>query len=153
MKKVLITPKKNLPTFNANVGKRHMIFRSPSPVDDFYRTTYKVAHCKREVHQFSNPLQMLLNQERLNRLGQMGLEAWLSQFNNPQSPLAELRKKCSDQDLASMIKSRHIQSHAEILAWARYMKQNMDKFNDEVKQLIEAQQSEPNSESNPEPNS
>ena len=71
----------------------------------------------------------------------MGLSDWLNQFKlQKTSALDELRKQCSDADLLSTLKSRHLQSPAELLAWSRYMSSNLDKFNNEVKAVLEAQQ-------------
>ena len=54
-------------------------------------------------------------------------------------PFVELRSKCSDSDLMTMIKSRHLQSPCEILSWCKYMKDNVDVFNNELKQFVQTQ--------------
>lgn len=127
----------NMKTFNLRIGQKQMVFASSTPIDEFYFEEI----CNKDGNSFSisytNPLHLLLNQKRLNKLGQMGLDEWLGQFDlKKSSPIEELRKQCSDEDLLKTIKSRHLQAPAEILAWSRYMSQNLDEFNDNVKSVI-----------------
>ena len=86
-----------------------------------------------------DPIYILFNQERLDRLGASGIQKFLDSLQPKSDALAELRSQCSDQDLMTMMKSRHLQSPAEILAWCRYMESNIDTFNSEVQALVEAQ--------------
>lgn len=127
-------------TYNLTLGLKNVILTESSPVDDFYYDEILSVESNEKERCYKNPLHLLLNQQRLNSLGTMGVQAWLEQFQaRPDSPLAELRKKCSDEDLATMIKSRHLQAPAEILAWSRQMYDNMESFNNELKQLAAQQ--------------
>lgn len=131
--------------YNLSIGLKNAILCETSPVDEFYSEEIVSPVSGYKTTFFLDPLYLLLNQQRLNSLGTMGVEAWLAQFQvRPNSPLAELRKKCTDEQLATMIRSRHLQAPAEILAWSRYMQDNMSKFEAEVKQLAEAQVAETN---------
>ena len=134
--------------FNLGVGNKTMLFCSSSPVDEFYCDDIVCQHNTEQiVHVYHNPLYVLLNQKRLEQLGEMGLNDWINQFKlQKSSALDELRKQCSDADLLSTLKSRHLQSPAELLAWSRYMSSNLDKFNNEVKAVIEAQQQQDTSD-------
>lgn len=128
-------------TLNMNIGQRHMIFCAPSPVDEFYCEHCIDGDC--EALRFSNPLYVLLNQKRLDKLGSMNLEEWLSSFSlQKSSSIDQLRQKCSDEDILATIKSRHLQSPAEILAWARKMNNDLNSFNEQVQEAVNAQQSE-----------
>lgn len=122
--------------FNAECGKKHVIFATSSPVDEFY--TEKAIDGKKDAVIHCNPLTVLLNQKRLDKLGQMGLDAWLAQFDlQKSSPIDKLRTQCSDEDLLATLKSRHLQAPAEILAWSRKMSCNLDDFNKEVSRVRE----------------
>ena len=121
MKRSNLHPKDNKVQYNLVYGLKNTVLCESSPVDEFY-SEKQVCDDGKEAYKFCNPLYLLFNQQRLNKLGTMGIESWLSQFDmKKNNPLSELRKKCSDKDLATMIKSRHIQAPAEILAWSRYM--------------------------------
>lgn len=135
--------KKNSCKFNLSVGMKQMVFCAPSVVDEFYvEKTVCAKNPNVEVEVHCNPLVVLLNQKRLDKLGAMGLDEWLSQFDlKKTSEMDKLRSQCSDDDLIATMKSRHLQSPAEILAWSRYMSENLDTFSKEVKAAIQQEQS------------
>lgn len=120
---------------------KNIVLRQSEPTDSFSREEYTDVEGEAVVH-ISDPVQMLLNQERLNKIiGITAAQAFIDSFRNQKvDPFAELRSKCSDADLLKMIKSRHLQAPAEILSWCRYMKDNVDTFNSELKALVEAEQ-------------
>ena len=123
---------------NLESGLRHSILREASVVDEFY-----LEKCCNddgtESISFVDPIRVLFNQERLNNMGVSAGKAFLDSLMPQSDALAELRGKCSDDDLLCMVKSRHLQSPAEILSWCRYMQSNVDAFNSEVQKLVEAQ--------------
>lgn len=95
------------------------------------------------MYQVSDPIYLLFNQQRLNSIGAGAVQMWIQEMSaSHSSPLAELRKQCSDDDLLTMVKSRHLQSPSEIHAWAQYMTANMDKFQSEVAKLVAEKQSD-----------
>lgn len=114
------------------------LFRESSAVDTFYRIKGINEQTGKDVTFFVDPLHILLNQERLSRLGFDGVDNYVkSLFNQGNTQLAELRKQCSDEDLLATIKSRHLQSPSELLAWTRYMSDNIKEFNAQVKQTLD----------------
>lgn len=120
------------------------ILRTASAVDSFYAVKSVSQHTGEDIVHFVDPIHILFNQQRIQN--QMGIEA-LRQYidslrNQKNDPLAELRKQCSDDDLLQMVKSRHLQSPSEIMAWSRYVKANMDKFNADVQELVKAREAE-----------
>lgn len=126
-----------------NFDLKNIVLRQPEIVDNFCREVVQDTDGK-EIVRIVDPVHVLLNQERLNKtLGNTAAQSFIDSFRNqPQDPFAELRAKCSDEDLISMLKSRHLQAPCEILAWTKYMKSNIDTFNAEVQKLIEAKQVE-----------
>lgn len=93
--------------------------------------------------QVSDPIYLLFNQQRLNTIGAGAVQLWIQEMSAvASSPLAELRRQCSDDDLLTMVKSRHLQSPSEIHAWAQFMTANMDKFQSEVAKLVAAKQAD-----------
>lgn len=123
------------------MDKRNTVFRQREMTDGFSREEYELSDGTVEVA-IVDPVHMLLNQERLNKVvGNTAQQAFIDSFRNQQhDPFTELRSQCSDSDLIAMVKSRHLQSPCEILSWANYMKSNIDTFNSELQALIEAQQ-------------
>lgn len=125
--------------FNASVSQKNMVLREPSPVDSFHNETTIGEDDGLESVTFCNPIVMLFNQMRLDNIGEQSLRQWLE--GQPEdSALKEILSKCSPEDVIATIKSRYLQSPSEIRAWAEYTAHNMDKFNDELKSAMEAQQ-------------
>lgn len=130
---------------------KNMNYYQPSLVSSFYKEESISTESGQPMEVYHDPIYMLFNQERLSKLGAGAVEMWLNQMNQSKAnPLAELRKECSDEDLVSMIKSRHLQSPSEILAWSRLMTSKIDEFKSEVAKLVASKEVEQPSE--PEPN-
>lgn len=133
---------------------KNIIYRQSEIIDNFCREEFKDESGK-TITRIVDPVHMLLNQERLqSELGSMASKNFIDSFRNQKvDPFAELRSKCSDDDLKYMIKSRHLQAPAEILSWCKYMRDNMDIFNSEVQRLVDAriQQSQTEPHNNVEP--
>lgn len=89
-----------------------------------------------------NDIYLLFNQSRLSLVGKDSVNAWLSSLraSTPVSP------KLSDDDLINLVKSRHIQSMSELMAYSHYL---TDNYADKLKAYLSA--SEPASEPVSEP--
>lgn len=133
-----ITPKENSKniSFNEELGLKHTILRVPSVVDEFYFERSEPCDDSIESYSVCDPIFILFNQERLNNMGATAVKTFLDSLSPQSSALSELRSKCSDEDLMTMVKSRHLQSPAEILSWCRYMNDNVNEFNSEVAKLV-----------------
>lgn len=142
MKRRNLSPKENAANININgtYGLKHQIIRTRSVVDDFYFEKCNPSSHKDESVSVVDPIHLLFNQQRLSNLGQGAAQKFLDSLQPQSNALAELRQKCSDDDLMQMIKSRYLQSPAEILCWCREMQRNVDKFNSEVAKLVAEQQ-------------
>ncbi len=135
---------------------KNMNYYQPSLVASFYKEESISSESGEPMVVYHDPIYMLFNQQRLSKLGAGAVEMWLNQMNQSKAnPLAELRKQCSDEDLVSMIKSRHLQSPSEILSWSRMMTAKIDEFKSEVAKLVASKEVEQPSaiESNVEPKS
>lgn len=118
-------------------GIERAYVRQPSLVDEFYITENKCPATGAVTHQFSHPLYMLFNQERLNRLGSEAVRQWLESLDRSgNSQLNELRKKCSDDDLLAMTKSRYIQHPCELEAYINALNKRAEFFNEEVAKIV-----------------
>lgn len=113
----------------------------PSLVTQFYHEESVSSETGEPILEIHDPIYLLFNQERLSQLGSGAVDLWIRQMvNSRPNPLAELRKECSDDDLLTMVKSRHLQSPSEILAWSRLMTSKMDEFKSEVAKLVASKQ-------------
>lgn len=142
-----------LPLSVKNVSKKHFISRKPSMIDPFGIEEKIPKHCKDKVKSYSflDPIYMAFNQQRLNQLGSGAAAEFIASLDfNRSSQMNELRKKCSDEDLLYMIKSRHLQNPCEIAAWAEFQLENIDKFTSEVARIqVERQAQLDSVENNP----
>lgn len=126
------------------------IVRTPSMVDEFYIETIGTNDDKKPIVRFVDPIYMLFNQERLSHMGAENVQRWLDSLNSAGNrEIDELKSKCSDEQLTQMIKSRHLQSPSEILAWCRYMNDNIEEFNAEVQRIAQQQVTEQTSVESP----
>lgn len=103
--------------------------RQKSECDCFYHVEMISPDDNRKCVAVVDPILMLFNQDRLNRLGDDTVKAWLkSMEESSNSSLAKIRSQCSDEDLITMVKSRHLQQPSELSAWVDYMSSHIDKF-------------------------
>lgn len=127
--------------FNPNSDLRNVVLREPSVIDEFYINTITNPDGSESI-QHVDPLFFVFNQQRLESIGISASQHVLDSLRPFNDSLAVLRKKCSDEDLMKMIKSKYLQSPAEILAWCRYMQSNIDQFKEEVAALVKANTSQ-----------
>lgn len=142
MKRRLLKRKNNKIGFNfEGVTFQNVVVRETTPVDQFYFEKTIASDDNQKCVAFVDPIRMLFNQQRLSRIGSTAVDAWLtSMFNSKKDPLKELRKNCKDSDLRDLIKSRHIQQPCELMAYAQWCQDNMEKFKSEVSKLIAEKQ-------------
>lgn len=70
-----------------------------------------------KIYHFGNDASLLLNQQRLSALGVDTIKSYLDSLSPSSSALSQIRSKVSDDDLITYVKSRYIQSPAELSAW------------------------------------
>lgn len=111
--------------------------RQPSLVDEFYYREIECSVSGRKLVRVSHPLYMLFNQERLDRLGPAAIQHWIDSLNDAgNSSLNEVKKKCSNEDLLSMVKSRHIQHPSELERYINSLSERAEFFNSEVARIV-----------------
>lgn len=128
-----------VPRTKYNLPYQSVVLYQPSIMDKVLEPR-KVMYNGREVT-LANPqrdVSVFYNQERLNGFNpQMILDYFAS--NETSSKLAELRSKCTDEQLISMCKSRFIQTQTELELYFDHLSRSYDS---EVKSLIEQQKQE-----------
>lgn len=73
-----------------------------------------------------NDVYLLFNQQRLAALGTDTVNKWLETLTPSNDALSELRSKCTDAQLLSIVKSKYIQSPSELQAWSGYLNAHLD---------------------------
>lgn len=107
--------------------------RQSSLVDSFYMDKSEHPETGEIIFGFHNPLYMLFNQQRIDRLGSEALRQWIEQLDaSHNSHLANIRSQCKDEDLIMMIKDRHIQHPCELERYIAELDSRAGLFNSEV---------------------
>lgn len=138
-----ITTKENAENvgYNPRICLATTEIRQSQVFDSFFMDEILMSDGSKAIRDF-DVLDLLLDQRRLDQMGPSAAKAFIDSLDASykSNALDELRKKCSDEDLHYMIKSKHLQSPAEILCWARYMNENVAKFNSELEAIVKEQQ-------------
>ena len=96
-----------------------------SPIDDFLLSE-TVDNDGNLALRHVNDVYLLFNQQRLANLGVDTINSWLESLSPKSDALAELRSKCTDQQLLTLVKSKYIQSASELQAWSGYLNAHLD---------------------------
>lgn len=97
-----------------------VITRTPSPLDEFQTETLSVGK-DREIMFITSDIAILFNQQRLMNLNPAVIQE-LTQNMKRQKPNMNL----TDEQLFGALKSRYIQSNADIYAWSRAIQADLD---------------------------
>lgn len=114
------------------------VFRESDPTDMFYIEEDSCAITGEKCVVITNPLSALLNQNRLDKLANLGadnLDKWLNQIKSnvsQQSQMSELMQQFTNDEIRSMIRSRHIQSPSELENYMKWASENLDAFHERV---------------------
>lgn len=109
---------------------------TPNVVDNLCVNIQKLADGS-DVVFLDSDVSLLFNQERLNEtLGRDGIKHFFDSLSSRSVPLTELRSKISDDDLASICKSRYLQQPSEILAWSEYLNNNYSELLSQISDRV-----------------
>lgn len=111
------------------------ITRTKSPMDAFQVEKVSVSDDKEAIFVVSD-IYTLMNQQRLMNLPPMYLENLVTNLKS-QSPVINL----SDEQLLGSLKSRYIQSNADLYNWTRSIQFDLDNVVDSIKEEVAAQNS------------
>lgn len=124
------------------------IFAEQSPVHELLHTEVKTGD---ETIVFAHSdVFLLFNQDRLERtLGVDTLRAWLNDVRPNNSP--NLSAQFSDEQLASFIKSKYVQSLSEVSDWYNYLRQNSANVRSSLERYVTQLKSKEESKTKEEP--
>lgn len=100
-------------------ASRVHVLRTPSPLDEFQ--TEVVEDGKKKIMFITSDIAILFNQQRLMNLNPAVIQE-LTQNLKRQKP----DMKLSDEQLFGALKSRYIQSNADVYAWSRAIQADLD---------------------------
>lgn len=118
---------------------RHIVLREVQPIEQLYFTAIKhpLGH---EMSYKQNDITLLFNQQRITKdVGVDTINKWLQSLQPVSNAISEMRKKMSDDQLHSLVKSRHIQSMSELLSWSDFLNTNYESL---LNEMHEASQTE-----------
>lgn len=108
--------------------------RSRNILEDLFRVVTKPVHATDECVSYVNDVSLVFNQQRLDKQSLRVLSEKLDMLP-ARSPLAQIRKKMSDDQLHKFVKSRYCQSMSELEAYSKYLEVE---FNNELKSVAPA---------------
>lgn len=85
--------------------------------DEYIQSTHKMRIITSDIN-------YLFNQMRLDNIGLDNINKWLSSLTPTQS--SSVTKNMSDDDILAFVKSRHIQSASELLAWSEFLQRQIN---------------------------
>lgn len=119
--------------FNSKFDNGRSEFFQPSPVTDVCITELPDG-CRK----FQSDIFLLFNQQRLAKvLGNDTLQSWLGSINVRDTGIDT--SKFTDDQLMSFIKSRHIQSPAELRAWSEFLNESANEVIREYDTIVAAE--------------
>lgn len=99
-------------------------FVEPSPLHDFMFQDI-MCNGKKSIRVTSD-IYMLFNQKRLDKLTRAQLVEYFDSLSVSEPKMLDLRKKMTDDQLCSFVKSRFIQTPSELMAWSQYLMSSQD---------------------------
>lgn len=99
-------------------------FVDPSPLHDFMFQEIECAGNK--SIRVTSDIYMLFNQQRLDKLTRAQFVEYFDNLSVSEPKMSDLRKKMTDDQLCSFVKSRFIQTPSELMAWSQYLMSSQD---------------------------
>lgn len=99
-------------------------FVEPSPLHNFMFQDI-MCNGKKSIR-LTSDIYMLFNQRRLDKLTRTQLVEYFDSLSVSEPKMSELRKKMTDDQLCSFVKSRFIQTPSELMAWSQYLMSSQD---------------------------
>lgn len=107
-------------TLEAPKALKTVILRTPSPLDNFQTEVLEKREGKKVIFVTSD-VALLFNQQRLMQLNPMILDQLVGNLRQ-----AKPDSKLSDEQLIGALKSRYIQSNADVYAWTRAVQADLE---------------------------
>lgn len=110
-----------LGTYRMRRDLRITQFRQPSLIDSFLCQKHQNAADGVESVRMTSDIYMLFNSQRLDRMSRDAVLNYFNDLSVKDPSMTALKKRMTDDQLISLVKSRYIQQPSELLAWSRYL--------------------------------
>lgn len=110
-----------LDTYRLRRDLRISQFRQPSMIDPFLCQKHQNAADGVESVRMTSDIYMLFNSQRLDRMSRDAILKYFEDMSVQDPSMTALKKRMTDDQLISLVKSRYIQQPSELLAWSRYL--------------------------------
>lgn len=140
---------KKLKSSRVNIQSRDFrlsSFPAPSPMDNFICQKQVTPYDDKESIRMTSDIYMLFNQQRLDRMSRENLTDYFNNMAVRDSSFSSLKKRLTDDQLVSVVKSRYIQQPSELLHWSRYLNSLGDEQLRAVVAASQPQSTEPTAE-------
>lgn len=95
---------------------------------------------------YTSDVRLILHTKDLASRAGLAIVSKFGQNRNSASQIQQIMDKMSDDDLLATVRSRHVQSPSEIIAWSKELASHAEVLEHEAQSLIEAGNSERKSE-------
>lgn len=91
---------------------------------------------------YTSDIRLILHTKDLASRAGLAIASKFGHGSQPASQIQQIMDKMSDDDLLSTVRSRHIQSPSEIIAWSKELSAYAENLESQAQDLIDAEQSE-----------
>lgn len=133
-------------TITPNIPSGSLTLATHSVLADLSSCEYLSLDGDRVIHTVTNDIYLLFNTERLNLLGNDGVNNFIQNINRNLSQNG--MPPMSDDVLFKFIKSRQIQSLSELLQWSNYLNDNAKDIEEAFQSELQSNQNEVDSDNN-----
>lgn len=91
---------------------------------------------------YTSDVRLILHTKDLTSRAGLAIASRFGQNCNSASQIQQIMDKMSDDDLLSTVRSRHVQSPSEIIAWSKELAAHAEVLEHEAQSLIEADEAE-----------
>lgn len=88
---------------------------------------------------YTSDVRLLLHVQDLSSRAGLAVSSKLGQTKQSSSQIQQIMDKMSDDDLLSTVRSRHIQSPSEIIAWSKELSAYAEHLESQAQELIESE--------------
>lgn len=88
---------------------------------------------------YTSDVRLILHTKDLASRAGMAIASRFGQSRNSASQIQQIMDKMSDDDLLATVRSRHVQSPSEIIAWSKELAAHAEALEHEAQSLIEAE--------------
>lgn len=95
---------------------------------------------------YTSDIRLILHTKDLTSRAGLAIASKFGQNKQPASQIQQIMDKMSDDDLLSTVRSRHVQSPSEIIAWSKDLSAYVENLESQAQELIDTETSKQEAE-------